>query len=306
MKKIPKQLIVDYALVSVAYMVLIIAMHPIYFGEFQVTRDLIILLTYEAILSFCMAFAAEWIVTYVFRWTFSYSDDLQVRFNHFLLSGIIAILPATALLNQILVLYNFGWQHWDYAWTDYDGGFTLRWFANRLLPCIIWALGIMLIAMPIISQVRAMLISLRELKEINQLLESEQQMQHSHPTKDNVTDKIIIEGNNRESLIVNPLDIMYVESVGNYLNIVYFNDSELCQKRLRSSLKDIEETLDSFPYMVHTHRAFLVNINFITQVFGNSAGYKISMFSTDKVLPVSKANVTSFRERIKELGKELA
>jgi len=51
------------------------------------------------------------------------------------------------------------------------------------------------------------------------------------------------------------------------------------------------------------HRAFLININFITQVSGNAAGYKVQLFSIDKQIPVSKANVTLFREKIKELSK---
>lgn len=152
---------------------------------------------------------------------------------------------------------------------------------------------------------RFLKMEIEELQSLNVILEAEQKMLRSRIPKDNVTDKIILHGDSRESLVVNPLDIMYVESVGNYLNIVYFNDSDLCQKRLRSSLKDIEETLESFPFMVHTHRAFLVNINFITQVSGNSAGYKINMFSTDRVLPVSKANVAMFREKIRDFGKML-
>jgi len=150
---------------------------------------------------------------------------------------------------------------------------------------------------------RFLKIEIEELQMLNTLLEQEKTVLRSRLTKDNVTDKIIIHGDSRESLVVNPLDIVYVESVGNYLNIVYFNDSELCQKRLRSSLKDIEETLEAFPFMVHTHRAFLVNINFITQVSGNAAGYKINLFSIDRPLPVSKANVAQFRDKIKELGK---
>lgn len=150
---------------------------------------------------------------------------------------------------------------------------------------------------------RFLKMEIEELQNLNAILEEEQMALRSKLLKDNATDKIILHGDSRESLIVNPLDIMYVESVGNYLNIVYFNDSDLCQKRLRSSLKEIEDTLEEFPFMVHTHRAFLVNINFITQVTGNSAGYKISMFSTDRVLPVSKANVAMFREKIKDFGK---
>jgi len=146
---------------------------------------------------------------------------------------------------------------------------------------------------------------IEELQTLNALLEREQQVLRSSLEKETKDEKITLHGDSKESLIVNPLDIMYVESVGNYLSIVYLNGSELCQKRLRSSLKEIEEKFDAFPFIIRTHRAFLVNINFITQVSGNSAGYKISLFSTDKVLPVSKANVATFRDKIKELGKEL-
>lgn len=164
---------------------------------------------------------------------------------------------------------------------------------------------ILIIAMMAITRVRNIEHTLLELASINRMLETEQTKLRSRLPKDNVTDKIVIHGDSHESLTVNPLDVIYVESVGNYLNIVYLNDSELCQKRLRSSLKEVEETLEAYPFLVHTHRAFLVNINFITQVSGNSAGYKISMFSTDRVLPVSKANVPLFREKIIELGKNL-
>jgi len=180
-----------------------------------------------------------------------------------------------------------------------------------LLPLITMVGGIALIYVPLYIYNRIQIkkrflqAEVEELQNLNALLEQEHQMLRSRLTKDNVTDKIIIHSDSRESLIVNPPDIVYVESVGNYLNIVYFDESELRQKRLRSSLKEIEETLEAFPFMIHTHRAFLVNINYITQVSGNSAGYKVSLFSTDRVLPVSKANVAMFREKITELGRDL-
>lgn len=44
-------------------------------------------------------------------------------------------------------------------------------------------------------------------------------------------------------------------------------------------------------------RGFLVNIHFITQVSGNSAGMKASLFSCDKVIPVSRSNISEFKER---------
>lgn len=183
-----------------------------------------------------------------------------------------------------------------------DGSFVL-WPYLSAIACVV------IVSIPIYIWNRDQLkkrflkTEIEELQMLNSMLEAEQQIFRLQ--NDKVTDKVILHGDSKETLIVNPLDIMYVESVGNYLSIVFLNESELCTKRLRSSLKEIEEALTPFPFIIHIHRAFLVNINFITQVSGNSAGYKVNMFSTDKVLPVSKANVATFRDKIKELGKEL-
>jgi len=185
-----------------------------------------------------------------------------------------------------------------------DGSFVLWPYLSAVVCVIIVSIPIYIWTRDQLKK-RFLKAEIEELQTLNALLESEQNKLRTKLQQDSASDKIVLQGDSRESLVVNPLDILYVESVGNYLSIVYFNDSELCQKRLRSSLKEIEEALEAFPFLVHIHRAFLVNINFITQVSGNSAGYKVSMFSTDKILPVSKANVSAFREKIKELGKEL-
>lgn len=186
----------------------------------------------------------------------------------------------------ILIITYIGWYVNDNVLSGWiiDGKFLLWPYLSSIVcvtivstPIYIWNRDQM--------KKRFLKMEIEDLQTLNAMLESEQEILRSRLTKDNVTDKIIIHGDSRESLIVNPLDIMYVESLGNYLSIVYFNDSDLCQKRLRSSLKEVEDILESFPFMVHIHRAFLVNINFITQVSGNSAGYKICMFSLDRVFP---------------------
>jgi len=204
------------------------------------------------------------------------------------------------LLLSVVIGFYIGWQMRGDALAIWNfGEYYSLWPLVTLIPGVAFVYLPLFIWNRIQLKNRFLKAENEELLALNRMLESEQKMLQARLTKDNVTDKIIIHGDSRESLIVNPLDILYVESVGNYLNIVYFNDSDVCQKRLRSSLKDIEETLEAFPFMVHTHRAFLVNINFITQVSGNSAGYKINMFSLERALPVSKANVAAFREKLK-------
>jgi len=304
MKRIPNRLIKDYLIVGCTWMCITLLMHPLLLTPDQRAVPLPVFKIVHGTFFLLTLLLSEIIVTYLFKTPFSYSNGFWEQLKHFALCAVIGVPLFNIFLNQSNTIMMFDFQKFYYAWVDADGTFTLKWYMLTIDLCAILAI-ILIVAMMAITKVRNIQHSLEELSAINQMLEVEQDMLRSHLTKDNVTDKIIIHGDSRESLIVNPLDIMYVESVGNYLSIAYFNDSDLCQKRLRSSLKDIEEMLESFPFMVHTHRAFLVNINFITQVSGNAAGYKINLFSTDKQLPVSKANVAMFKEKIKELGKEL-
>lgn len=209
------------------------------------------------------------------------------------------------LLGLFIITY-LGWYCYGEISSGWiiDGGFVLWPYLSAVVCVVIVSIPIYIWNRDQLKK-RFLKAEIEELQMLNSLLETEQQMLRSNLEKDNVEEKIILQGEGKNTLIINPLDIMFVESVGNYLNIAYFNGTDLCQQRLRSSLKDVEEKLEVFPFMVHTHRAFLVNINYITQVSGNSAGYKVNLFSTERLIPVSKANVQAFRDKIRELGKDL-
>lgn len=304
MKRIPNQLIKDYLIVGCAWMCISFLMHPMLLTPDQRAVHLPVFKIVHGSFFLLTLVLSEIIVTYIFQNSFTYSAGFWGRLKHFALCAVIGVPIFNIFLNQSNTIMMWDFSRYYYAWFDIDGTFTLKWYMKTINLCAILSV-ILIIAMMAITSVRNIEHTLLELASINRMLETEQTKLRSRLPKDNVTDKIVIHGDSHESLTVNPLDVIYVESVGNYLNIVYLNDSELCQKRLRSSLKEVEETLEAYPFLVHTHRAFLVNINFITQVSGNSAGYKISMFSTDRVLPVSKANVPLFREKIIELGKNL-
>jgi len=303
-KKIPSHLFLDYALASAGYFLCLVALRPYKFSTWRITETVSAQAGMQAVQLFVALCLCELIVTYLFRKPYSITDSASSYLRHF---GLVCLFCAPMLsmfMNQTHVIYVYGIEHFDYAWFDHDGHFTLQWYL-RSIPSSIEVSLCIFVAMAAACKIRQMRHIINEITSLNQLLEQEQSLLRKRLTKDNVTDKIILHGDSRESLIVNPLDIVYIESVANYLDIVYFNDSDICHKRLRSSLKEVEDTLEAFPFMVHTHRAFLVNINFITQVSGNSAGYKVNLFSIDKTLPVSKANVAMFRDKIKELGKEL-
>lgn len=297
MNKIPLQLIKDYGIVCLSYIAILLILRPAFFGEYKITESLMVVAAVHLLVLVLVFCIGECVTTYVFRKPFSYSDALMTRLNHFVLCGGVCIPLMMVFLTQANMIMMHGIEHADYAWFDEDGRLTLKWFLMVRPSCAV-ASFIIVIAMTALSELRQMRYALKELFRINQLLETEQKSISTYLSKDNVADKIILQGDNRDSLAVNPQDIIYVESIANYLNIVYFNDADLCSKRLRSSLRDVEEALEAFPFMVRTHRAFLVNIHYITQVTGNSAGMKVSLFSCDKVIPVSRSNIGEFKKRI--------
>lgn len=302
MKKIPSQLIKDYGMVGLFYIAILLFLRPVFFGEYKMTESLMVVTIVHTISLLLVYFICEIIVTYIMRKPFAYSDAFYTRLQHFVFCGVVCIPVMMVIITQVNTIMMHGVEHADYAWHDTNGHFTIDCLMMCRSSCVVAAF-IMTIAMTAISEVRQMRFVLNELLNINHLLEEKQENIQSASLSKKEKEEVLLHGDSRETLTLNPHDILYIESVANYLNIAYFNDSELCQKRFRSSLKDMENVLEKYPFLVHIHRAFLVNINFITQVTGNSAGYKIELFGCDKILPVSKSNVTAFKEKINILAK---
>lgn len=298
MKQIPSQLIKDYGIVGLSYIAILLFLRPAFFGEYKITESLMVVAFVHTFVLLLVYAIAEGVTTFLFRRPFSYSDSFDVRLRHFSLCGGVCIPVMMVLLTLANVIMMHGVEHANYAWRDSNGNFTLEWMLMSCSPCIV-ASFIMAIAMTAISEVRQMRYVLQELLQINQMLEENQEKATSISTEKDIKEDVVLHGGTRETLALNPHDILYIESVANYLNIIYFKDSELCHKRLRSSLKEIEITLKDYQFIVHIHRAFLVNINFITHITGNSAGYKVELFGCDKILPVSKSNIPMFKERLK-------
>lgn len=296
MKQIPSQLIKDYGIVGLSYIAILLFMRPAFFGEYNITDSLIVVTVVHTFVLLLVFAIAESVTTFILRRPFSYSDSFDTRLSHFALCGGICIPVLMVFLTLANVIMMHGIRHIDYAWLDQNGSFTLDWLMMSRSSCVVVSF-IMAIAMTALSEVRQMRYVLYELLQMNQMLEEKNSI--STPSEEEEKAMVTLHGDTRESLTIDPNDILYIESIANYINIVYFKDSELCQKRIRSSLKDIESALCPHAYIVHIHRAFLVNIRFVTHVTGNSAGYKVELFGCDKILPVSKSNVQLFKERLK-------
>lgn len=142
----------------------------------------------------------------------------------------------------------------------------------------------------IITQNHVLRQNLNEAKEINNVL--------AERIKSNATEVglITLAGSTKESITVKPEDVLYMEAMGNYVNVHYKHDNKLTCKLLRSTIKQVEETLQYQPVFVRCHRTFIVNTDKIYNVTGNAQGYKLSLYDITEEIPVSRTYFNSLRD----------
>jgi DNA-binding LytR/AlgR family response regulator len=107
---------------------------------------------------------------------------------------------------------------------------------------------------------------------------------------------IVLEGTTKETVTVNPNDILYIESSGNYVSIVYRDVDTNRNKLLRSTIKHIEDMLLPYAVFVRCHRAYIVNINQISTIAAHEQGFRLNLFDTLEIIPVSHAYLGDLKD----------
>jgi hypothetical protein len=103
----------------------------------------------------------------------------------------------------------------------------------------------------------------------------------------------------KESLSFYPSRFIYAESESNYVNFYLLNDDKIQKKIIRNSISDIEQQLAHIPFLLRTHRAFIVNLKHIRSKKGNSLGYRLKLLGIDIEIPVSRNKTHEFSKRLK-------
>lgn len=292
MKKIQKISVLDYTLLGLGFFVFFTLMRQ-YGLENSVSDNLWPLQSFGcSVLIFLCAMLAETVVTYLLRLPCDYSREWPYQIRRKVVFYLIMVTFFSAVIGTYFTIIEWGWEHWYYYWIDEEGDFSLKWYFNSYIQNLIWTLFV---------SIYWFFVTKSRMKEyrIQELLSLNDSIEQAETISDEQSCTVDITGEYKESLSVSPSDILYVESMANYLNIWYFLDGELRQKRIRNTLKSVEETLADYPFLLHCHRAFLVNTRFITHVDGNSAGCQLHLFSIDRTIPVSKANFDALRRALR-------
>lgn len=289
MKKIPGIITRDYAMMSAGFFMFFTLMKPWGMQNYVVDSLWYLQSMGCCTLIFLFSLLSEAVVTYIFNLPCDYSKDWPYQIKRETVFLLFLIVFLSAAIGQYFTIIQHGWKHWYYFWIDRDGSFSLQWYLDNAAQDIVWCIFVA-IYWYFMTKSRMKEHKIHELLAINDALDRTEEVEEER------TEAVEITGDSKESLTVIPSDILYIESVANYLSIWYFLDGELKQKRIRNTLKNVEETLAGYPFLLHCHRAFLVNTRFITHVDGNSAGCQLHLFSIERTIPVSKANIEALRK----------
>lgn len=98
-----------------------------------------------------------------------------------------------------------------------------------------------------------------------------------------------------DSFILDLEDFLFAKAEGNYLEF-YFAGGAKELKRL--TMKELETQLQDYPWIIKTHRSFLINTRKITKVAGNAQGYQLSLLNSPHCVPVSRGMIPAFNRAV--------
>ena len=102
----------------------------------------------------------------------------------------------------------------------------------------------------------------------------------------------------KDKLSISPNALIAIKSADNYVEIYYRSENIVKKQMIRYSLKKATETVNEFEFILRCHRTFIVNVNHIKEITGNSQGYKLYFENLDFPVFVSQKYIASFKERI--------
>jgi hypothetical protein len=178
--------------------------------------------------------------------------------------------------------------------------FSLNGYFNALM--LVLAIGIFPITFYVLSsQNRLLKINLENAKLMNSGIENLQKENKLEKNEIQNDELILVSENEKDRLILQPSQLLYIESADNYSNVVFTENGSKKKILMRSSLKRIESQLNS-GFIMRCHRTFIINLKNVKSIEGNAAGYKAYFPESEIIIPVSRNYSNAVLERLKSVN----
>jgi len=121
----------------------------------------------------------------------------------------------------------------------------------------------------------------------------------------NLSNENLLSPENQIELIINKFknvripvhQLLYIEAVGNYIDVVYENNG-IKKIIIRETIGNVEQKTCTSQNIFRSHRSYLVNVHYIKKITGDSQGLKIHLKEIDNIIPVSRSKIKNFRELV--------
>lgn len=109
---------------------------------------------------------------------------------------------------------------------------------------------------------------------------------------------ITLTGSTNEKVTLAVSHLFYIESVGNYVKVVHCHEGQVRSDMLRTTSKQMEAALQSYPLIVRCHRAFLVNLGQVEQIISSSGTMQLLIKHSHDTIPVSRSNMQQIKNAL--------
>ena len=148
-------------------------------------------------------------------------------------------------------------------------------------------------------------------KHLKQLVELNQELQKyhtlylpKHPTEEVLSQsltpiQVLLPSEEKNgNLWLAISELLFVKADDNYLEVFYIQDAKIKKSVLRNTLKNIEVILENHEEIFRCHRSYLVNLQNVKNITGNSQGYRLSFANVDFEVPVARSFAKELKEKM--------
>ncbi|HEX3009650.1 MAG TPA: LytTR family DNA-binding domain-containing protein [Bacteroidales bacterium] len=236
-------------------------------------------------------------------------SSIPPKERYYLITGF-AVVTFLALSFNLLVLPSlfpkiFTAREWNikkeiiwYTWilsTILTGLFLLNNSLGVMKVSFNLVIGLILIAvipitvLIIVNHNRILRIHLRLADELNKKLKENKSIQEKMIYFNSAYQK--------DSLAIKVNSLLFIRSANNYIEVFWKEGDVIKNQMVRYSISSAEEATSEYKFILKCHRSYIVNINHIDKIEGNSQGYRLFFENISSPVPVSK----NFVDKLKEL-----
>lgn len=121
----------------------------------------------------------------------------------------------------------------------------------------------------------------------------------SNPSTSSPKTVIDIPSNTTKEIIQFDVEqLLFIKSEGNYIEVYTKENDKTLKKVYRASIQSLENNLSQYPFIIRTHRSYLVNLQNIKQTKGNARNYQLFFDDTDLMAPVARSKFQEFHDAL--------